>query len=189
MTSDYYTVLGLPDGSSVEDIKRAYRKKAREYHPDLNHSPAAMDLFIEITEAYEFLLTHFRSIAKDSEESKNVKKDWDLYQRDIARKRAKAYARASYIQFKNTKFYKTTRIFDATTTIFSLAISLCIILMAVYGYIWKMNQFNDTGEKPSIVTFILLLSIGGLFLAFSLASLKAYYLSSKGYKARHNEKS
>ena len=44
--SDYYEILGIPVNSSLEDVKRAYRKKARLYHPDINPSPEAKDLFI-----------------------------------------------------------------------------------------------------------------------------------------------
>ena len=44
--SDYYQILGLPANSSLEDIKKAYRQKARLYHPDINHSPDAKDKFI-----------------------------------------------------------------------------------------------------------------------------------------------
>ena len=53
--TDYYEILGLPINSSIEEIKKAYRKKARLYHPDINPAPDAKDHFISITEAYEFL--------------------------------------------------------------------------------------------------------------------------------------
>ena len=39
-----------------EDIKRAYRKLAKQWHPDVNKSPNAHERFIEITEAYEILI-------------------------------------------------------------------------------------------------------------------------------------
>jgi hypothetical protein len=188
MASDYYRLLDLPDGSSVEEIKRAYRKKAREYHPDLNHSGIAMDMFIQVTEAYEFLITHSGSKNSNEKSNKTVMEDWDSHLRDVARRRARAYARASYVQFKNTRFYKTTRIFDGTTIIFSLVIALCVIIFAIYGYLWGLNHTKYVGEKPSLISFILLLSLGVLFLTISLAFLKAYYLSSKWYKIKHNEK-
>lgn len=52
---DYYQVLGLGRNASDEEIKRAYRRLAREYHPDVNKDPAANDHIKEINEAYEVL--------------------------------------------------------------------------------------------------------------------------------------
>jgi curved DNA-binding protein len=52
---DYYESLGVPRGASAEDIRRAYRKLARRYHPDVNNEPGAEDRFKEISEAYEVL--------------------------------------------------------------------------------------------------------------------------------------
>ncbi len=52
---DYYEVLGVARDASAEDIRRAYRKLAREYHPDVNKDPGAEDRFKEISEAYEVL--------------------------------------------------------------------------------------------------------------------------------------
>lgn len=52
---DYYKILGVPRSASAEDIKRAYRKLAREYHPDKNKAKGAEDKFKEINEANEVL--------------------------------------------------------------------------------------------------------------------------------------
>jgi hypothetical protein len=56
MPKNYYSILDLPEGASIEDIKQAYRHLALQYHPDINPSPEAHELFIEISHAYEYLL-------------------------------------------------------------------------------------------------------------------------------------
>jgi len=52
---DYYDVLGVSRNASLEEIKKAYRKLALEWHPDRNKSPQAEERFKEINEAYEVL--------------------------------------------------------------------------------------------------------------------------------------
>ena len=52
---DYYEVLGLSKGASEDDIKKAYRKLAKQYHPDINKAPDAEAKFKEVNEAYEVL--------------------------------------------------------------------------------------------------------------------------------------
>ena len=177
--SDYYNILGIPDNACPDDIKKAYRRKARLFHPDINPSPDAKDMFIRITEAYEFLIANHEKIKRSEEEYHRVMEDWRKYRQYRSRRRATAYAKTSYSTFKSTKFYKTTRIFDGTTIIFSLIISVMVLVYTIYGYTYRLRHPIRGIEKPSVFAFIMLLMLGMIFFLVSFIYLKAYLETSR----------
>ena len=67
MAKSLYETLGVSEGSSADEIKKAYRKLARKYHPDVNKDEAAIDKFKEINAAYEVL------------SDKKKKDEYDMY--------------------------------------------------------------------------------------------------------------
>ena len=62
---DYYEVLGVPRNASADDLKGAFRKLARQYHPDVNKEPDAEERFKEINEAYAVLSDNDKRAAYD----------------------------------------------------------------------------------------------------------------------------
>lgn len=52
---DYYDILGLSKGAPVDEVRKAYRRLARQYHPDVDKSPGAEARFKEVNEAYQTL--------------------------------------------------------------------------------------------------------------------------------------
>jgi curved DNA-binding protein len=63
---DYYATLGVERGASHDEIKRAYRKLARKYHPDVSKEPDAEARFKEVSEAYEVLSDAEKRAAYDA---------------------------------------------------------------------------------------------------------------------------
>lgn len=90
MYNDYLQILGLTPGASRQDIKTAYRRLAKKYHPDINKSEEARYKFIKVTEAYKFLTD-----VGPRPDQEHVGYDYDPYQEkyDAWRETAKAYAR------------------------------------------------------------------------------------------------
>jgi molecular chaperone DnaJ len=71
LEKDYYAALGVPKDASQPDIKKAYRKLARTYHPDANKGdPASEEKFKEISEAYDVLSDEARR--KDYDEARSL---------------------------------------------------------------------------------------------------------------------
>ena len=55
VANDYYGILGVRRDAGPDEIKKAYRRLARDLHPDVNPDPALQERFKEVTQAYEVL--------------------------------------------------------------------------------------------------------------------------------------
>jgi hypothetical protein len=133
----YYKILGLTESASVDDIKRAYRNRAKEIHPDKNGNPDAHEQFILLTEAYEYLL-NLKSGAKHQHAYSYA--DWYEKKREQARQQASQYARMRYNDFTKTEYYKASSSLDIVVNhlmVFSgvaFLIALPIIAFAYDGW-------------------------------------------------------
>jgi DnaJ-class molecular chaperone len=91
MAKDYYIVLGVGRGASPGQIKEAYRRIAKQFHPDLAHSPAGADKFIEVKEAYDTLADAEKRHRYDDELRRQGSPLRVMRVPEIVRDRRKAY--------------------------------------------------------------------------------------------------
>lgn len=104
---DYHQILGISKGASKDVIKRSFRKLAFKYHPDMNRASDADSRFIEISEAYEILM----SGGGERRNQRTVKSPQEEYAKSQAeaQERARAYARMRRKEFMKTDAYKLNR--------------------------------------------------------------------------------
>lgn len=113
---NYYKVLRLEFGATIEQIKKAYRQLAMQFHPDKNKASDAAQIFIEITEAYEVLRDPnlkaeydaiYKSIFIDTNHSLellNKSKEKQQTWASRGESKAKEYSQMSYDQFLKKAF-------------------------------------------------------------------------------------
>lgn len=170
---DYYRILGLKQGASDEDIRKAYRRKAMQYHPDRNDSPQAHEMFIRVTEAYEYLTSHPHGRNITEEETIRNYKAWAEYRQAEARKRAEAYARATYTEFRRSPVYKSTTHIDGMMVFLGIVLSGTVMILTVYGFRYRMITATGPKEEPSFALAAVTFIVG-----FAYAVISALYLSA-----------
>jgi hypothetical protein len=110
--------------------------------------------------------------------------EWRKYRQQRSRQRASVYARKSYNNFRNSKFYRSTRILDGTSIVISFVIAILVIIYTVYGYVYRLKNPIPGLKAPSFFTFFLLLLLGLTFLGIASIYLKAYIETSRKMKAK-----
>jgi len=183
---DYYNILGVRQGATDDEIRKAYRRKAMEYHPDRNSSENAQEMFIKVTEAYEYLTSHPHGRNISEEELRRNYQAWVDYRRAEARKRAEEYAKKSYAAFKKSPIYKSTTVIDGTMVFMGMSLAIAVILMTVFGYSYRLRTATSPREEPSLSLAAVSLVIGILYLVISIIYLSAWIAQEKKKKNREN---
>jgi DnaJ-class molecular chaperone len=141
---DYYGILGIKASATETDIKKAYRKKALKYHPDVNQRPNAHEKFIEITEAYEMLINHKKREFYDALIKAKKNDEHEIIHDGNVRDRFDGYVRHSknrahqYTKMKIEKLFKMAGIvvektvettFNLSTFLFSMVFLIGYLLL------------------------------------------------------------
>lgn len=106
MIEKYLTILGVPANASEDAIKKAYREKAKLYHPDVSKLENAHEKFVLLTEAYEFLMNRLKK-SYHGQKTAQVKYKWTEDAQQKAREEARKAAQMRYQDFINSPYYKS----------------------------------------------------------------------------------
>lgn len=127
-----YQILGVPPGADTQEIKRAYRRKAKTVHPDVNQAENADAQFTQVNEAYE------RLVNEEKETRAQILPEfeflYDLLRPETPQERALRYIRqrqeefhANNEAFKHSFAYVPVKIFAYFLWIFSLAVAFAFL--------------------------------------------------------------
>jgi hypothetical protein len=182
--AEYYSLLGLRQGATITEIKKAYRSKALLYHPDRNKDPQATAMFIKISEAYQYLIN--APVKRNISESEREKyyAAWVEYRREEAKKKAEDFARESYIKFKNSDLYKSAYTIDSRMLWFGFGLSTLIIVYTIFGYSYRVSIATCEREMPSVLLALLTLTIGIVFLSITML----YFLAWRADKKKQQDR-
>jgi hypothetical protein len=187
--SHYYKILGISENADIGEIKNAFRQKAKAYHPDINKAEGAHERFIDVNEAYTYLMDlHGSSTGSESQALQNeYYREWLARERQKTRERATRRARMRFEQFQRSSVYRTTNLLSHMLDYFLLLLGIFIIIAAGFGLYIQGLYLEDNGEKilniNGIIADVLITIIGFLFIALSWSNIKAY---REKLKKRHD---
>ncbi len=150
----YLNVLGLEGNPSAEEIKRAFRDRAKMFHPDVSKEPNAQEKFVLITEAYEYLMDYQSGKIK----SRQVfsEEQWAEQQKQQARARAAENARMKYEAFIKSDYYKSATSIADALDFFIIAITAFVLLLISY---MAYRENGSSGLISALIIDVLAVSI------------------------------
>ena len=148
----YYTILGITECATFEEIQKAYRQKALLYHPDKNKSDNAHDIFIKIQKAYEVL--------SDPERRSKYDNDLNSYRQNIFNSintdktnRGKSDIENIQKQKKspiNKRSYKREKAsINSKNILIFICISIITIYIAYHANLFNINKHNTDTINPT----------------------------------------
>ncbi len=172
MLEEYYKILGLEKGASVEEIKKAYRLLAKKYHPDVNPDKDANLKFISITEAYEMLMQRsvYISLKATSEDEADKKIVYD-YLIKMAREKAKRASKMKYERLmREHEAFQRSGMYDLFL-LFNYILHGLLLMFMLFLFIFPVYLAIKYGYFPLFILWI----VGGFLALYILGRRKEYF--------------
>jgi len=184
--TNYYKTLGITKNATNTDIKKAYRRLALIYHPDVNKEANAHQKFIEIQEAYEILSdTYKRSVYDDLnkktyEKSESVTKEENNYYKwkEEATAKGREYSEMDFKEFKYKFLDTLVLIYDGTKKagktgclIFGTLFFFIDGLIGIYFIIKQIISISE-GKTEFHIGIILGTILSIIFIYFGILGFK-----------------
>lgn len=158
---DLYGILGLTNRATPNDIKSAYRRLARKFHPDVSQSPDAQARFVKINEAYQILndpqrrWMYDQGMYADSERTFYASRQAEVIAKQrpmdrfvdewILRERQEADQRAHAVMIVVPLFLSTFYVMAVKTTLIekvNFVGRVAIIMLAIYGLVYLVKNIS-----------------------------------------------
>jgi len=192
---DFYAVLGITPNSTESEIRMAYRRLAKQYHPDVNKAKNAHEKFIEISEAYEFLIRNgqqhvdaFETVSTEDRSAYDYRASEEYNRfRQAAREKAEQHAKMRFDAFKkqHEAFQKSglndlILLFTVISRIAIIPLFLFLLLLPVW------TALNN--EWTMIFLFLITWPFAGIIAWFIYDKRKQYFLPGRFYFTPHRIK-
>jgi len=168
---DYFAILGLAQDADEDDIKRAYRKQARAWHPDVNPDPGATARFVEINEAYEFLSDaslrkayEWRQADSTANFDERVRREavfrmWMADQQARSRTQAYQHAEMPFSEFEKSPIFRTAMHISRVYNYIFLFAGACMVILPALSYILQDPNLPED-QKHTLAELILPTLVG-----------------------------
>lgn len=144
-------------------------------------------MFIRITEAYDYLTSHPHGRNITEEEARRNYQAWVDYRQAEARKRAEAYARATYAEFRKSPIYRSTTHIDGLMVFLGFLLGGTVMFMSVIGYRYRMQIATDPMEEPSLALAVITFVMGFAYMIISFLYLSAWIAQQRKRKEIRND--
>ncbi|MFN8206863.1 MAG: J domain-containing protein [Bacteroidales bacterium] len=176
----YYTLLGLSPGAEVAEVRKAYRAKVKLCHPDIAPAADGTRLFIELTEAYEFLLAALQDKNEARIEEENAEpfvvfepsmQELVREEMEKLRRMAKEEARRKYREYQQSKEYQINKFLGRAFDMLFQLLGVVVILSALTGlyHQYRLPDFSYLSAVPAFLVII----VGLIMILFPLKRILA----------------